>query len=467
MNKAFDTIYNLAVERVPAYRDFLQKTLGHIPAIPEEYHLIPLTDKKNYIRQYTLDQLCLDGTLHDKHIICRSSGTTQKPTYWPQLPSQEQYVDYYLYSDLSESFDIEHNPVLAIVGLGLGSWISGELTTWGLRNLGIKKKNLTLFTPGINEQEILEALSQFSPHYKYTVIYSYPPYAKRIIDLAVQAGIPIKDFNINFRLVGEGYSENFRDYLNKYMGYNPDNIHTILSGYGSADFGSLGKETPLCATIKRILHKNPRITEKLFGTTVIPTICQYDPNSHYLEEIDEELIVTKNQAIPLVRYRTSDRGELMEFNDLISIIQRYGIDPIEHSKKLNVSPQNIQNLPFVIVYGRIDGGITVFGANVLVYQIKEALEKSTFLTEYFTGNFFMKKTEDQDLNPIFEIYLELRNDEIIPDSSITSQEISINLQAISAEYRAISESIPDKAMPVVKFLTNGSFLDTHKIRYTK
>jgi phenylacetate-CoA ligase len=152
---------------------------------------------------------------------------------------------------------------------------------------------------------------------------------------------------------------------------------------------------------------------------------------------------------------------------MISIIQRYGTDPLEYARKLNVSPQSIQNLPFVIVYGRMDGGITVYGANVLVYQIKEALERSAFLTEYFTGNFFMKKTEDSDLNPIFEIYLELRNDEIIPDAHITSQEIYLNLKTISAEYNALSESLGEKTMPVVKFLTNGSFLDTHKIRYTK
>ncbi len=467
MNKTFNTIYNMAIEKVPAYRRFLMDTMNLIPAIPEQYHLIPLTDKKNYINRYPLNELCIDGTLHDKHIICRSSGTTRKPTYWPQLPSQEQYVDYYIYSDLSESFHIEHNPVLAIVALGLGSWISGELTTWGLRNLGIKKKNLTLFTPGINEHEILEALSRFSPHYKYTVIYSYPPYAKRIIDLAEDQNIPVKDYNINFRLAGEGYSENYRDYINQKLGYAPDNIHTILSGYGSADFGSLGKETLLCAAIKRILHKNPEITTKLFGSTVIPTICQYDPGTHFLEEVDQELVVTKNQAIPLLRYRTSDRGEIIEFNDMISIIQRYGTDPLEYARKLNVSPQSIQNLPFVIVYGRMDGGITVYGANVLVYQIKEALERSAFLTEYFTGNFFMKKTEDSDLNPIFEIYLELRNDEIIPDAHITSQEIYLNLKTISAEYNALSESLGEKTMPVVKFLTNGSFLDTHKIRYTK
>jgi phenylacetate-CoA ligase len=126
---------------VPAYRDYLRQHCNHVPKVSslEDFESVPLTSKTDYIKAYPLQDLCLDGTLVGKHILCRSSGTKGKPFFWSQLPEQERYVADWLYSDLDESFGISKHPLFAVVSLALGSWISGELTSWGLRNLVSKR----------------------------------------------------------------------------------------------------------------------------------------------------------------------------------------------------------------------------------------------------------------------------------------------------------------------------------------
>ena len=253
----FEELYRIVLSRVPAYRDYLERRLGTVP--PEvdlrTFASLPLTSKKDYVKAYPLEDLCLDGTLTGKHVLCRSSGSTGKPTYWPQMPEQERYVADYLYTDLDEDLHISRCPALALVVLGLGSWISGELTTWGLRTLAIQKGNLTLATPGLNLEEAAEILEEFGPRFPQTVLYSYPPFAKRLLEMASDRGVDLSVLRVSLRLAGEGYSERYRDHVNRLLGYPEGHLTSVVSGYGSTDFGSAGKETPLCVAIRRALNE--------------------------------------------------------------------------------------------------------------------------------------------------------------------------------------------------------------------
>lgn len=458
-------LYRVATERVPAYRNFLEERLGEVPAVTtlEAFRTLPFTDKGSYVRRYPLEEICLDGTLRGKHVLCRSSGTSGKATYWPQLPEQERYVADYLLSDLEESFAVSANPALVIVALGLGSWISGELTTWGLRNLGVQGGNVTLVTPGLNMEETAEIVETFSPRFTQTVIYTYPPFAKTLLDLVERRGIPLRKMRLSFRLAGEGYSEMFRSTLNRRMGRDEGDLTSVLSGYGATDFGSAGKETPLCAAVKRLLFEEG-LSESLFGKRGIPSLCQYDPASHFLEAEEGELVVSRYQAVPLVRYRTGDRGALMGYDELLERLSDAGADPLALLERRGVPRTSVRPLPFVLVWGRVDGGITFFGANVLVSQVKDVFESDPELARLFTGNFSLRRGEDEHLDPVLEILVEPRHG-VGADLEEAARLVARGLENCSTEFAAIRKMEGDRALPRLSLVPEGYFTGHHKIRY--
>jgi phenylacetate-CoA ligase len=458
------TVYRSAVERVPAYREFLARQQSAVPEVRtlDEFRTLPLMDKKNYLTRFPLAEVCLDGTLRGAHVICRSSGSTAKPFYWPQLPDQERDLASWLSTELEDTFCVGSKPTLVIVALALGAWISGELATWSLRSLAIETGSITLLTPGLNRDDVVDMIAEFSPHFEQTLIYSYPPFAKNIIESAVERGIPVQNFNIRLRMAGEGYTEKFRDYLNGLLGHDREDITSIASGYASTDFGRVGKETPLSVVIKRILHENGN-TPAIFGCDTIPTVCQFNPAGFYLEVLEGELVITKYQAVPLVRYRSGDRGEIVDFDELLARFRAAGIDLLEELRARGGDPSAVKPLPFVLVHGRSDGGITFYGANIPVAQIRDILEGSSPFREHFTGNFQIRKSADEKLDPVLELYLEEKSAGYDQDSlaGLLAQELA----GRSSEYASLLKERGEKMLPVITVVGKDFFLNSAKIRY--
>jgi phenylacetate-CoA ligase len=419
-------------------------------------------DKKNYLSQFPLPDRCLDGTLQGAHIVCRSSGTTQSPFYWPQMPWQEQDAVTWLYSELEETYSIDTTPTLVIVALALGSWISGELATWALRTLAMQKGNITLLTPGLDRDGVVEVLDSFAPHFSQTLIYSYPPFAKNVIESARAKGVAVENHNIKLRLAGEGYSEQFRDYLNSLLGYDKGAVYTISSGYASTDFGRVGKETPLCVAMKRLLY-DTGACEKILGTATLPSVCQFDPAGFYLEEAEGELVITKYQAVPLVRYRTGDQGEIVAYTQLLSRFRDEGLDPLDLLRKQGVDPSAVKPLPFVLVHGRHDGGVTFYGVNLPVGLVRDVLESAAFFRQNFTGNFQMRKSQDERLNPILELVLEERAAGF--DHSGLPALFARELADRSNEYAKVLKTEGEKVLPVITVVPRDYFVANTKIRY--
>ena len=459
-------LYRMTLERVPAYRGYLEERCGTLPEVtsPEDIAKLPFTSKGEYIKAFPLEKLCLDGTLFGKHVLCRSSGTKGKPFFWPQLPEQERYVAEWLYSDLDEAFGISKQPVFAMVSLALGSWISGELTSWGLRNLGIQKGGLTLVTPGLDLDEAVDMLESFADSFSGTVLYSYPPFARTILEKAAARKLPLESFRIGLRLAGEGYSEGYRSRLNRLMGYPEGALHSIASGYGSTDFGSLGKETPLCIAIRRILYEKG-LAREVLGRNEIPSLCQYDPSGFFVELEGEELVVSKYQAIPLLRYRTADRATLITYEEMLRRLRDVGEDPLELLASRGGDLSRVRELPFVLVWGRIDGGITFYGANVLVEQIREIVEEQKAFQECCTGQFQLRKGEDANNDPVLEILLEPRPG-IEGDREFLEKLMASCLEKTSADYAMIRKIQGEKALPLLRFVQNKELFGGTKFRYT-
>ncbi|CAD5910724.1 Putative phenylacetate-CoA ligase [Planktothrix tepida] len=76
-------LFQQVVTTVPAYQRFLAEYYQSIPNIKtlEDFQTLPLITKENYLRQYSLSQLCRNGQLETCDLIAVSSGSTGNPTF--------------------------------------------------------------------------------------------------------------------------------------------------------------------------------------------------------------------------------------------------------------------------------------------------------------------------------------------------------------------------------------------------
>jgi phenylacetate-CoA ligase len=461
-------VFRAAILRVPAYRAYLESALGTVPEVRDlaGFAALPTTDKHGYIERFPLPEICLDGTLAGKHVICRSSGSSGEPVYWPQIPDQERNTERWVLDDLEALLAVSREPALAVVSLGLGAWISGELVTWSLRNVGMTSGAITLTTPGYNLEETVKILGRFSPLFPQTVLFSYPPFAKSILEAALGRGIPIPRLRIRLRLAGEGYSERYRDHVMGLLGYGERDACRIWSGYASTDFGRAGKETPLCVAVKRLLHRSGSV-QKVFGTSVIPSVNQFDPRGFYLEEVDGELVITRLQGVPLVRYRTGDRGRILPCSEVLERMRGAGLDPESYLRENAPDLARIDDRPFVLVEGRADGGVTFFGANIIVEQVRDCIESDPTLSSLLTGAFQIHKSDDAALTPVLDLCLEALGEPGHLDPGEAARLVAKQLAARSSEYGVILEAQGEKALPRVTFVPKGALQQDVKVRYVR
>src|SRR5688500_11829856 len=68
--------FRAVASSVPAYQDFLHEHGVDVATIRtlDDLRRLPLTTKENYLRRYSLDQLCRDGMLERCDMIAVSSG---------------------------------------------------------------------------------------------------------------------------------------------------------------------------------------------------------------------------------------------------------------------------------------------------------------------------------------------------------------------------------------------------------
>ncbi len=462
-------VYRTAVERVPAYRSFLETQCGTLPELSgmDDFARLPCMDKGSYIQAYPLAERCLDGTLHGKHVIMHSSGSSGKHTYWPCLPEQEKAYWKAVYQELDANYGISRKPTLLILGVLMGGNMSGALFAYALRAIGIETGCTTLVTPGRDEDACVETIASFSSSFEQTILYSYPATAKNILEKAAQRGLPLEQYGIRLRLLGEGYSEMFRDQINKLLSYPFGALDTINSGYGATDFRSAGRESLLCIAIKRLLYEQNR-TQEILGVDQIPTICQYDPEQIYIESIEGELVMTRHNAVPLIRYRSGDTGMLMTCDEMLQKMADHGLDPLALLEERGANRAAITRQPFIMVHGRKDGGITFYGAKIDIAKIKAVLEETDELRSQLTGEFQVRKAEDDRLRPILELALVPRHDAGKIEGSVIA---SIFAEALAKMQGGIYADLLQKdreaALPRIRFVKREEIMtpSSFKIKY--
>ncbi len=452
-------IFKEASVRVPAYKNFLKihrVDSAKIKNWDDIVAHVPQTDKANYLRKYPLKDLCWDGRLDKQALVfAATSGTTGNPFYFPR----DEAIDWQS-SVLHELF-LSHGDhilksTLVIICFGMGVWIGGIITYQAFKKLGERGRKLSIITPGINKEEIFNAVKNLGPLYQQIILCGYPPFIKDIIDEGEMQGIRWKQIpELKIVFAAETFSEKFRDYIVRKTDIK--NLFTdTMNIYGTADLGTMAEETTASIALRRAATKSKKFHQALFPDAGkrLPTLVQFNPLFTNFEEKDGSILITAYNYLPLIRYAIGDRGGVISYNEVMKKAALVGLSP--HTIRVVTKSVLIPEFPFVYLYERMDLSTKLYGAIIYSEHIREALQGQEF-EDFLTGKFSMLTKFDQNQNQYLAINIELK-----PQAS-ASEMLKIKvLGAViqylidkNAEYRNNYLSMQQRVVPHLNFLPYG------------
>ena len=422
--RALDLFHKAAV-RVPAYKDFLRrhKILHKKIRTIQDFQQVPFTDKKNYIRKYSLEKRCWDGQLHPANILAMSSGTSGEPTFWPRSGFQEfeaAIIHELLYRYL---FDIQKYSTLLIIGFPMGLYISGVATLFASWLVSQKGYSLTIASIGTNKEDILKVSRLLQKGYQQIILAGHPFFMKDVIETGKEAGVHWEKKQIKLIFCSEGFSEEWRKHVLSQIKTSLKPT-AIVSTYGSSEFLLMAHETPASTSLKDVIEKNKNVKAELLWRWSSSNLFQYNPFLRYIESVKDELLFTAASGIPLVRYNLHDMGRIIS---------------LEAAKRAMPKLKPRWQLPFLALGGRSDYTIVFYAANIYPEHIRQALDHKPFLSK-ITGKFVMRKDYTRKMEEFLEINIELRNN-IRLDSSFSrdiQKRVFDHLQKVNMEYLDMS-----------------------------
>ncbi|KKR11036.1 MAG: hypothetical protein UT39_C0012G0058 [Candidatus Woesebacteria bacterium GW2011_GWA1_39_21] len=444
-------LFKLMSQRVPAYKDFLKKNNISPDTIKkiEDFKKIPPLDKDNYLRKYSIQELCWDGNFVERRwTISTNSGSTGEPFYFPR--EKEQDGQYALLAELylRNNFDIHKKTTLYLDCFAMGAWIGGLFTYEAIRIVAERGKYpLTIYTPGIFKEEILKAVISLGNRFDQVIIGGYPPLVKDVIDEGASLGVDWKKYNLGFIFSAEGFTEEFRNYIYERAKIK-DYFKRSLNHYGTADMGTMAHETPLTILVRVLLNEHPKITPRIFPeTNRLPTLTQYFPELFYFEENNNVLFCTGWSGIPFVRYNLKDYGGIIGY---VELTRKFNEEGIYLDKRLTEMNIQVWKLPFVYLYERKDFVVKLYGANIFPDTIRHALQQSHF-EEYITSKFTLMIKYNKNQNQFLEINVELKKGITKTDSLAKKIKIEVvkSLLQENSEYTSNYRALRERQEPVV------------------
>lgn len=345
------------IERVPGYRRFLA---SH--GIPESapFKELPLLTKQNYLLEYPIEELCWDGSLQDCHLIGSSSGFSKSGSvFWPKRPQDEaQYLET-LEQMMTLNYGIDRKRTLIICCMALGTWFAGVTITSAFRVIASSGRlPITVCTPGLNLAEAVEIYARFYTNFEQVLWITNPSNIGLISALISRKELEVPPGSCFFPAVGEYFSESFREAQAVRYKHAPDAPFVVWTGYGSADTGDIGAETAATIRLRKFIHADSALRQQLFGSDDTPMLLATNPKAR-IEILDGQIVVTKEQLVPLVRYNTADEGGLLHKADL--------------ARDLVLPEGLLAELPETVLFvrGRASNAIIFYGTNLNVQDINQ------------------------------------------------------------------------------------------------
>lgn len=430
-----------ARRNVPAYRRFLSnENFARVPinGLIPELEAVPVTNKKNYVNLFELNERCRDGKIpHEGVIIDESSGSSGLPTNW--VRGEKERSDNHRLIQFGLKSLLGNEPVFIINAFALGAWATGmNITMSCLKFSKIK-------STGPDALKIINTLKHFGPGHKY-VIMGYPPFLKRLFD---SDEVDLDQYNITLIFGGESMSEGMRDYLFK------KGVKKMYSSFGASDLElNIASENDFTISLRRLIRENTALKNELLKFDgALPMIFQFNPSDFWIEANHSgELIITicrPAYTSPKIRYNIYDKGHILQLSELKAILEKHGVtDKIELPAT---------DLPVLFHYGRADMTVSFFGSNITPNDVQEVI----FMMPRLAGNvnsFQIETIEDSRADKQLIVAIELsenvdpgtfNTDDAIPEEFFT------NLTQINQDFKAAYTMAADNK-PALKFYAFNS-----------
>jgi phenylacetate-CoA ligase len=448
-------LFHAMARRVPAYSDFLKKRKVNAARVRTiaDFREVPPVDKQNYLRQYPHEKLCWDGTFAGKQwVISTTSGSTGEPFYFPREDVQDKQYAGTAELYLRANFAIHRRSTLYIDAFPMGAWIGGLFTYEAVRQVAERGKYpLSVITPGIDKQEIINAVKKIGPKFDQVIIGCYGPFLKDALDDGVRQGVRWKNYNLKFVFSAEGFSEEFRDYVVRVAGLkNP--CRDTLNHYGSVDLGTMSYETPLAIAIRRLAVKDDMLYRTLFSAEhKLPTLTQYDPELFFFEEVNGGLLCSAASGLPLVRYDLRDNGGVIGYEEMRARLAGAGYDLGREARRARIA-DTVWRLPFVYVYERSDLSVSLYAFQIYPETVRKAIQKRRFEKD-MSGKFSMLVRFDKRQDQYLEVNVELKAGRK-PAKRLAAEladAVVQRLRAENSEYRKTYSEIPHRVRPRIVF----------------
>lgn len=388
-------------ECVPGYRSFLESSAA---SIDDPFAELPLQTKQNYLLEYPIEELCWNGSLGNCHLIGSSSGFSKSGSvFWPKRPEDEKkYLDA-LEQMLLQNYGIDRDRTLIICCMALGTWFGGMTITAALRVIAASGRlPITICTPGLNLAEAVEIYARFSGNFTKVLWITNPSNISLITALIARKGINVPPGSCFFPVVGEYFSESFREAVAGRYGHADREPFVVWTGYGSADTGDIAVETAATIRLRKFFHGNRELRRQLFDSDDTPMLLALAPKAH-VEILDDRIVVTKDQLVPLVRYNTGDEGGILEKAEL----GRGGTVPMDLLGEL---PERI-----LFVRGRASNSIIFYGTNLNVQEINQHFLELPREMSY-SGLYTVRKVEQDDVTLFeFKVFVESLGDDTLAE----------------------------------------------------
>jgi phenylacetate-CoA ligase len=401
-------LFKKAAKNLPAYRKFVVKHGVNPDKIKriEDYATVPITTKKDYLQPTLRKDLLWSADRQHPLWFCSTSGSTGEPYYFPRRDELAARGSYFVEDFLNYSSHGKGS-TLVLMGFGMGVWIGGLITLRSFEIAADRLQTPISFLPtGYNKTEVFKALKKLSPEFDQTILVGYPPFIKEVVDEAKGEGIDLSKLNMRLMFAAEAFTETFRKYVCEKAGIT--NLHLdTLNIYGSADMGAMAYETPLSILVRQLALDDALLYQDIFGQIEkTPTLAQYNPEFIEFEQVDGQLVLNSDGALPLLRYAIGDHGGVFSYDDIRKIFKRYRIDLAKEVKKAGIA-HTIRKQPFVFVYERTDLSATLHGIIIYPEFIKEGL-LTPALTASFTERFTMSTKHDIHHNQFIQVNVELQ-----------------------------------------------------------
>lgn len=429
-------------KNIPAYKSFLAEESDKF------------IDKNNYLHKYSFSELLPAPSMEFVKMISVSSGSSGKPYFWPRGNYLELETTVIYEMILKDFFQIDKKKTLIIDAYSMGMYVAGIFTLNSCLRIAQRGYPVSVITPGISLDSILRIVTEIGSFYEQVVICGYPPFVKDTIEEGIRRGFDWKSYNLKFIFGAEAISEDWRKYLFEKAEVT-DYYTSSINTYGSADAAILGHETPISILIKRICTENEGLLKKLFDGRTVSTFVQYHPHLKYFESVDGELICSTVGGMPLLRYNLHDSGNIYTFDEMIDLMKNEGIDIISEAKKLNLP---IWKLPFIVLFGKSDQTITLYGLNIYPQTIRNGLEDQEIIDK-LTTRMTMSTKYDKSEDQYIEVTAELQEKVNASDSLAKTVEDKVytSLLKHNYEYKTLVEKVGAKrARPKILLAPYGS-----------